>query len=84
MTGTGNSKCRVSAECAGAHLPKLLGGVLASDALEDLGTAGVFVDEGSDVEDVVVDDDVEALVGGVVGSHVGGGECLGHGVERGF
>lgn len=68
-----------SADCR-SHLPELLGGVLACDTLEDLGATGVLVDEGGDVEDVVVDDDVEALLGGVVGGDVRGGECLGHGV----
>lgn len=63
-----------------SHLPELLGCVLSCYALQDLCTAGVFVDEVGYVEDVAVDDDVEAFVGGVVGGHVGGGECLGHNV----
>lgn len=60
------------------YLPELLRGILARNALEDLGSAGVLVDELGHVVDVAVDDDVEALVGRVVGGDVGGGEGLGH------
>lgn len=60
------------------YLPELLRGVLASDALEDLGAAGVLVDEVGDVVDAVVDDDVHALVGRVVGRDFGLGDRFGH------
>jgi hypothetical protein len=61
------------------YLPELLRGILACDTLEDLCAAGVLVGEFGDVVDVCVDDDVHALVGGVVGGDVGWGECLRHG-----
>lgn len=64
-----------------AYLPELLRGILAGNALQDLGASGVLVDEGGHVVDAAVDDDVEALVGGIVGGDVGGGEGLGH-VDR--
>ena len=38
----------------------------------------MLVDEIRDVVDVAVDDDVQALVGGLVRGDVGGGEGLGH------
>ena len=60
------------------YLPELLRGVLASNALQDLGTARVLVDELGDIVDVAVDDDVEALVWVVVGGDVCGGEGFGH------
>ena len=59
-------------------LPELLGGVLAGDALEDLGAAGVLVDEACDVVHGRVDDDVHALVGRVVRGDFGGGDGFGH------
>ena len=62
-----------------SYLPELLRRVLASNALEDLRTAGVLVDEVGHVEDLVVDDDVHARVGGLVVGDVGRGEGLGHG-----
>lgn len=65
--------CRWDAE-RGTYLPELFGGVFSGNALEDLGAAGVFVDEFCYVEDVAVDDYVESIVGGVVGGHLGGGE----------
>lgn len=60
------------------HLPELLRGILARNALEDLGAAWVLIDEVGHVVDAVVDDDIEALVGRVVRGDVGGREGLGH------
>lgn len=60
------------------YLPELLRCILARNTLENLRATGVLVDEIRDVEDVAVDDDVQALVGGVVRGDVGGGEGLGH------
>lgn len=69
------SECGLAAT---TYLPELLRGVLAGDALEDLGAAGVLVDEVGDVVDAVVDDDVHALVGRVVGRDFGLGDRFGH------
>jgi hypothetical protein len=60
------------------YLPELLRGILASYTLEDLCAAGVFVDKLGYIEDIVVDDDVEALIGSFVGSHFSGCEFLRH------
>jgi hypothetical protein len=60
------------------YLPELLWGIFACYTLEDLCAAGVLVDKLGYIEDTVIDDDVEALIGGLVGGHFGGGECLGH------
>lgn len=62
----------------GIHLPELLGRILASNALEDLRAARVLVDKFGHVVHVVIDDDVHALVGAVVGGDIGGGEGLRH------
>ena len=59
-------------------LPELFGRVFAGDTFEDLSAARVLVDKIGHVVDGVVDDDVHALVGGVVGRDVGGGDCFGH------
>ena len=61
-----------------AYLPKLLRSILASNALQNLGSARVLIHEVGHVVDVGVDDDVEALVGAVVGGDVCGGEGFGH------
>jgi len=45
-----------------SHLPELLRRVLAAHAREDLGSAGMLVDEAAQLVDAVVDDDVKALV----------------------
>jgi hypothetical protein len=58
--------------------PELFGRVFAGDALEDLGAAWVLVNEIGNVVDRVVDDDVHALVGGVVGRDFGWRDYLGH------
>lgn len=60
------------------YLPKLLRRILARNTLKNLRTTGMLVDEIRDVVDVAVDDDVQALVGGLVRGDVGGGEGLGH------
>lgn len=60
------------------NLPELLRSILPRDTLQDLSASGVLVDEIRHIVDVLVDDDVEALVGAVVRGDVGGGEGLGH------
>lgn len=60
------------------YLPELLGCILSSDALEDLRTTGVLVDEVGHIVDAAVDDDIHALVGAVVGGDIGRGERLRH------
>jgi hypothetical protein len=57
-----------------AYLPKLLGGVLARYALEDLRAAGMLIDEVGYIVDIAIDNDVEALISSVVGGNVGGSE----------
>lgn len=61
------------------YFPKLLRRILACHALEDLGATGVLVYKVGHVVDVLVDNDVHALVSVVVAGNVGGGEGLGHG-----
>lgn len=58
--------------------PELFGGVFAGDALKDLGAAWVLINEIGNVVDRVIDDDVHALVGGVVRRDFGWRDCLGH------
>ena len=53
------------------YLPELLGCILASDALQDLCASGVLVHELGNIVYAVVDDDVQALFGVIVGGHVG-------------
>lgn len=60
------------------HLPKLLTCVLAGNTLEDLWTTRMFINEISDVVDIVVDNNEQALVGRVMRSHFGRCECLRH------
>lgn len=43
--------------CAFAYLPELLGRVLASDSLENLGATGVLIDEVCHVVDIAFDGD---------------------------
>lgn len=61
----------------GTYLPELLGSILAGNALQDLRAAGVLVHEAGDVVDGRVDDNVQALLGVVVGGDFGRGEGLG-------
>ena len=56
----------------------LTAGVLARDALQDLGTARVLVNELGHVVDAAVHDDVHALLGRGVGRDLGYGDCFGH------
>jgi len=58
--------------------PELLGGVLARHALQDLGSAWVFVDKGGDIVHVCVDDNVHSRLGIGMCGHIGGCECLRH------
>lgn len=60
------------------YLPELLRGILPSNTFKDLGATRVFVDEVGYVVDIAVDDNVEALIRGVVGGNVSGRERLGH------
>ena len=48
------------------HFPELLARVLAADALQDLGSTRVLVDELGDIVHAVVDDNVETLLDRVV------------------
>jgi hypothetical protein len=57
----------------------LLARVLATDALEDLGTTGVLIDERAHGVDTAIDDDVEALLDARVLSDLAGGKLLRHG-----
>jgi len=59
-------------------LPELLAGILATDSLQDLGSARVLVHELGDIVDVAVDDDPKALFDFVVRLDVFGGELLRH------
>ena len=61
-----------------AYFPELLGGILPCNTFEDFGATGVLVDEVGHVVDILVDDNVEALIRGVVGGDVGGSESLRH------
>ena len=58
--------------------PELLRRILAGNALEDLCAARMLVNEAGNIVDGIVDDDVLALVGRVVGRDFGGGDCFGH------
>lgn len=58
------------------YLPELLAGILAADALEDLGAARVLVDERRQAVHGPVDDDVQPVLDRVVRGHVLGAERL--------
>lgn len=58
------------------YLPELLASIFPSDALQDFGSAGVFIDEFCDVVDVVVDDYPETLFDAFVRCDLFGGELF--------
>lgn len=61
-----------------SYLPKLLAGVLAAHALQDLRAARVLVDEAAQAVHVAVDDDVQPVLDRVVRGDVFGREDLRH------
>lgn len=67
---------RESQTQATTYLPELLAGILAADALEDLGAARVLVDERRQAVHGPVDDDVQPVLDRVVRGHVLGAERL--------
>ena len=60
------------------YLPEWLGGVLAGRSLQDLWSTWVLVDKLGDIVNLVVDDDPQTSLGGLVVSHVLDRICLRH------
>ena len=60
------------------YFPELLRGILARYTLKNLCAAGVLVDKVGYIENIAVDDDVEALIGSLVVGHFSRGERFRH------
>ncbi len=60
------------------HLPELLRGILATHSLQDFSTAWVLVYEAAHAINIIVDNDVQSLVHGVVLADILCSEFLRH------
>ena len=61
-----------------SYLPELLRGILPTNSFEYLCAAGMFIHESAHLVYIVIDNDVEAFVDGVVFADVFGREFLRH------